>query len=142
MKLLKKIKSLLKINPEYISWDKKHEFMLSEHFSSKEMRCRCTRVSCQEQVIAIELLNRLEKLRNLIGPIQVNSAFRCAAHQEKLRKQGIHTAKKLSQHELGKAVDIQSNAIGGAALYFKSIGLAKTWMHLDLRDDKIRRWTY
>jgi len=67
-----------------------------------------------------------------------------------IRESGISTVVsiKTSTHEMGKAADCSSSGLTTAefiklaALKFKSIGIAKAFAHLDLRDDKIRRWNY
>jgi uncharacterized protein YcbK (DUF882 family) len=81
--------------------------------------------------------------------IIILSAYRCKEQQEKLRSEGKQTAKGVSQHELGRAVDLMSNGKTTEELVeaavkagFKSIGLARGWIHVDLRDDKDRRWNY
>jgi uncharacterized protein YcbK (DUF882 family) len=141
----------MELKGEFYVWDKSEpQTHISNHFTTKEMACKCTFKECREQKIAKELIDRLEKLRDATkDPIRVHSAYRCSAYQAHLRNQGVSTVvAKKSQHEEGKAVDVSSSALTSkaleklASLYFKSIGLASNFLHLDLRDDKVRRWDY
>jgi len=132
---------------KFAKWSKQQ---LSPFFHSVEFRCRCTETDCDTTLVDPELLNRLDAMRKILKQsIIILGAFRCAKHQQNLRGQGKQTAVGVSQHELGKAVDIMS--IGktteelekaASEAGFKSIGLARGWIHVDLRDDKDRRWKY
>jgi uncharacterized protein YcbK (DUF882 family) len=133
----------------YFYWKKGEDVPVSAHFGTKELTCQCSHPACIDQMISGELLNRLEKIRiDLAQPISVTSAFRCAEHQQDLRESGIMTAAGKSQHELGNASDIKcpvpiDDLVNTAAKYFQAIGIAHTWIHVDLRNDKpIRRWYY
>ena len=127
---------------------KKHEKIeLSKHFNSSEFICHCKHSECQDQMISKELINRLEKIREEIGqPLRITSAFRCAQYQADLRKTGILTAKGKSTHELGDAADIScpvpiDDLLKISAKQFSSIGIAKNFLHCDLRPGH-RRWNY
>ena len=132
---------------KFKKWSKQQ---LTPFFHSVEFRCRCTLPTCEDTEVDIELLNRLDEMRKILKQsIIILSAYRCKEHQENIRGQGIKTAVGVSQHELGKAVDIMSNGKTAEDLEeaakeagFKSIGIAKGWIHVDLRDDKERRWKY
>lgn len=122
---------------------------LTRNFVSKEFECRCLK-DCGNQYVSEELLNRLQSVRDEMGcPITVTSGFRCREHQEHLRGSGIKTATGISTHELGIAVDVQvapskmDKLYSILEKYFKSIGVARTFFHVDLRNDKEkRRWKY
>lgn len=122
---------------------------VSESFLSTEFDCRCKRPDCQTTQIDADLLRRLEALRKSVHmPVHVTSGFRCKAYQSALRDSGIQAA-ILSQHELGRAADIRVKGLTSAVLRehaimvgFKAIGFAKTFIHVDLRSDKVRRWNY
>lgn len=78
----------------------------------------------------------------------VNSGYRCKKKQQQLREQGYETAVGVSQHELGNAADLACSPMGminlkaAANLEFSALGEAKTFIHVDTRKDKMRRWTY
>ena len=130
---------------------KKHSnTRISAHFVSSEFECPCNHPSCVDQEISDSLIKKLEDLRVEFDlPISINSGYRCAEKQQDLRDQGYETATGKSTHELGKAVDIRPTDLSnmkdlGKLLpkYFKAIGTAKTFFHVDERDDKERRWSY
>lgn len=129
-------------------------YKLSKNFSSNEFSCKCSKPNCKEQRISIEMVNRLQVLRDTCGPITINEGFRCEEYQQQLlNTPGIEAAKK-SQHVLGMAADIKLGASllmlssdfvklkETAETLFKAIGTGKKFLHLDMREDKIRRWTY
>jgi zinc D-Ala-D-Ala carboxypeptidase len=132
---------------KYVTWKKGLRAELSEHFSTWEFECRCSFPDCGEQKVAVELVKRLEAVRKEYGkPITVTSGFRCNKKQESLRAQGYETAVGTSSHELGQAADITATQL--TPLYpvvekhFQAIGQARSFLHVDLRDDKRRRWSY
>lgn len=131
----------------YYVWTKGTQAALSEHFNTAEFACQCTHAECLEQRISIELINKLEECRREFrAPIRITSGFRCGAHQRDLASDGKTQTVPKSTHERGDAVDVK-----GALMtvlvpilkkHFKAIGMARTWAHVDLRSDKVRRWFY
>lgn len=125
---------------------------LGKYFNSKEMECHCKYDDCIDQFISETLIQKLDLVREEFGePLRVTSAFRCAKKQADLRGSGIKTAAGKSTHEMGAAVDIQPLYTSSEKMeklfkilekHFKAIGIAKTFYHVDLRNDKIRRWDY
>lgn len=125
---------------------------LSPHFNVSEFKCPCPQ--CTETKIDTDLIARLETLRAQTGPLKINSGYRCEHYQDELRLRGYETAVGVSQHTLGRAADVAGadTQFAGAELArmariagFKAVGVARTWVHLDLRgqdDGKIRTWTY
>lgn len=139
-----------KNNWEY-TWEKGRDVRFSTYFYAHEFECRCTNDSCREQRINVDLISKLNKIRIDLGsPIIINSGFRCAAKQQELLDKGYEAAPVgTSQHELGRALDISPldpkklvELKNLAAEQFMSLGLANTFVHVDLRNDKIRRWKY
>ena len=116
--------------------------IINTHFSDREMDCHC---GCGKTV-SPELLVRLEALRSMLGqPLSVTSGARCEAHNRKI---GGATN---SWHMKGLAVDIacvDSRLRGdiirlAGILGFNGIGVAKTYIHLDLQPaDRRRCWLY
>jgi len=136
-------------------WIKGKEYKLSDNFSTYEFECKCDRKDCREQLLRKEMVIKLQKMREQTNePIRINSGYRCKEYQEKLRKKGLPTAKKISQHSLGGAADITPARVGGspgprfakftiiAEGLFDAIGYGKGWLHIDMREDKKRSWTY
>ena len=124
---------------------------LSTHFNQSEFDCSCDQ--CTITIIDPKLIDLLEKMRTALKtPIQINSGYRCAHKQEMLRIQGYETAVGISQHELGKAADLQNGISLGFELEaaarqagFKAVGQAQIWIHVDLRgieNGVERAWKY
>ncbi len=131
----------------YYIWNKGEEAKLGKFFKTKEMACKCKLPTCVEQRIAIKLITKMTAIREeLAAPLWITSAFRCQGHQESLRASGIKTAVGKSTHELGHAADIRAADMDMLSAladdHFKAIGEAKAFIHVDLRDDKERRWVY
>jgi len=133
----------------YYTWLKGERVALSEHFSTHEFACPCKNTACLYQRIAKELVDKLELVRVEIGnPIRVTSGYRCSKYQAELRARGYETSLGPSQHEIGRAADITTAPYAlkpmavECADHFKAIGVGKTFVHVDLRADKERRWKY
>lgn len=133
----------------YYHWNKGYIGRISDHFSTKEMTCRCSFPDCVDQRISKDLIEKLEKVRvELDQPMIVTSAYRCSEYQAYLRSSGTNTVvAKKSTHETGDAVDVvpKDKKMEGfediCAKHFDSIGLASNFLHLDTRKGK-RRWNY
>lgn len=134
----------------YYIWSKGDVYPFNKYFKTSEFSCQCKLKACVEQKVSKNLIAKLTELREAINePLTITSGFRCTAHQEEIRKSGVSTVvAKVSTHELGDAADVQPTRTTIkdfetiAAKYFMSIGIAKNFLHLDLRSDKIRRWPY
>lgn len=145
----KKSGSSVKEEEGYYVWNKGENLPLSPYFSTKEFTCKCNFPECKKQRISKTLVVRLDLIRKEAKqPIIVTSAFRCTQYQAFLRSAGINTVvAKVSQHELGNAVDVVpkdgviDKFLAICEKHFDSIGLAKNFLHLDLRNGK-RRWNY
>jgi len=107
------------------------------HFSDREMDCHC---GCGKTV-SPELLVRLEALRGMLDrPLPVNSGARCETYNRQVK------GKLNSLHLKGLAVDLacrdgvlRSLIVRAAvALGFNGIGIAETFVHIDLRPESER----
>lgn len=140
----------IKIENGCYTWKKGDSFWINNWFKTSEFSCKCKHPECIEQKISIELINRLTDIREEVkSPMRIHSGFRCSAHQADIRKSGVSTVvAKKSTHELGNAADISVSRLIPAELMhvaarkFHSIGIALNFIHVDLRDDKVRRWNY
>jgi uncharacterized protein YcbK (DUF882 family) len=121
---------------------------LSKYFDAREFACPCP--NCTETLIDSLLVERLDALRERLGvPVRITSGYRCPAHQKWLAKRGYETAKN-SRHLIGEAADLWTGAHAGKELErharaagFCAVGVGRTFIHVDLRDDKPnRRWEY
>lgn len=134
----------------YYTWKKGEDLWLNNWFKTKEFVCQCKHTECVDQRVSIELVDRLTKIREEAqSPMRIHSGYRCTAHQEDIRNSGTSTVvAKKSTHELGHAADISVSRLTTPQLMplaekqFKSIGIANNFLHVDLRDDKVRRWNY
>lgn len=132
------------------TYPKTSQEKLSDHFNVSEFACPCT--TCTETLLDSDLVSKLEGVRLLLqAPIRINSGYRCANYQAELRLRGYETAVGLSQHQLGRAADIMASEgdVSGGVLEalsrqagFRAVGVGNVWVHVDLRDDRDRRWTY
>lgn len=119
-----------------------NKFTIKTHFKDTELNCRC---GCGKTVTDVLLL-RLECLRSMLGiPLTINSGARCHAWNE------TSGGARGSKHLDGIAVDIacSSDSIRNQILEmaphlgFFGIGLAKNYIHLDLRAEFDRAaWFY
>lgn len=129
------------------TWHRSQGVWKTAHFKAKEAECRCG--ICSMQMISDDFLLKLEELRQEYGaPIRINSGYRCQLKQDQLRKQGYETAKGISSHTQGIACDVSGSdmaALEAACLKVFanfSVGVAKTFIHVDQRSGGPRRWSY
>jgi uncharacterized protein YcbK (DUF882 family) len=135
----------------YFIWNKNEDIKISKNFNTKEFQCQCSRPACVEQRISLDLIEKLEQIRSQVGqPLIVTSGYRCFNHQQDLKDKGTVATviAQKSTHVLGDAADIKipkNNTIEQflekCEPHFESIGVANTFLHLDLRKGK-RRWNY
>ena len=102
-----------------------------KNFNLDEFKCKC---GCDHVSIHSDLLDLLQTARNILGPIQITSAFRCPEHNDKVSSTGLS-----GPHTTSKAVDIHvSNSQHRKELidYFApkvtGLGIAKTFIHIDI----------
>ena len=130
-----------------LNWTKGQKGNISLHFTFKEIECKCTFPSCKFNKISKELIDKIEEIRIATNaPLYITSAYRCEEYQNVLRDGGLRTSVGPSTHSLGLAVDIKqthmNTLVAEADKRFAAIGIAKSFIHVDMRTDKRRRWTY
>ncbi len=116
---------------------------ISKNFDRIEFACQC---GCGFADVDPTLLAMLQAMRDLVGPIYINSGCRCQKHN---KDEG---GKDNSAHLTGKGVDIEcSNSVhrfkllvAALTVGFERIGLAKTFIHLDVDETKppLVAWLY
>lgn len=113
------------------------------NFSPEEFERACP--PCKLEDMQLSFMNRLQTARDIAGlPFIINSAYRSKSHELKKGRSGS------SMHCLGRAVDIKCTsgalryAIVEAAVQagFRGIGIGKTFVHLDDRDENSVVWLY
>ena len=101
-----------------------------KNFNLKEFKCSC----CGLVDINSDLLDLLQTAREVVGPLQITSAYRCPEHNNNVSSTGLS-----GPHTTGKSVDIHvSNSQHRKQLidYFTNkvsgLGIAKTFIHIDI----------
>jgi uncharacterized protein YcbK (DUF882 family) len=111
-------------------------------FKREEFACQC---ACGSNRIKEALIAKLDEARAIAGvPFKINSGFRCQLHNKAVG------GAKTSRHLEGIAVDIHcSESIDRYkiinALFmtgFTGIGIAKTFIHADIRNTDRFVWVY
>ena len=102
-----------------------------KNFNLDEFKCKC---GCGNVSVYSDLLDLLQTARDIIGPMQITSAFRCNEHNDSVSSTGLS-----GPHTTSKAVDIHvSNSQHRKQLidYFTNkvtgLGIAKTFIHIDI----------
>lgn len=120
-----------------LCFPKGQDKQLSENFWLREMHCKCSSKDCRITLVCLEGIEELQKIRDLIGPLKISSAFRCGPHN-RTEGGGEH-----SMHLFGLAWDVipivapisalKEQAEGYSLFRKGGIGTYRTWLHLDLR---------
>ena len=125
---------------------------LSKNFSKLEFQCPC---SCGANKISSVLIEKLQKVRNIIGrPIIITSGVRCEFYNTSI-KASMNSSHIPDDYGIGHAVDIAClNSVDRYELvevtqkFFKRIGISKGsyggFVHLDVDRSKIQEvmWLY
>ena len=100
------------------------------NFSYDECKCSC----CGLVDVSSDLLDLLQEARNILGPLQITSFYRCPSHNDNVSSTG-----PTGPHTTGKSCDIHvSNSQHRKLLidYFANkvtgLGIAKTFIHIDI----------
>ena len=125
---------------------------LSENFSKLEIMCPC---SCGADKISSVLIEKLQKVRNIIGrPIIITSGVRCEFYNTSI-KASMNSSHISDEHGIGNAVDIactnskdRYELVELAQKFFKRIGISGGayggFIHLDVDKEKVQEvmWLY
>ena len=100
------------------------------NFSYDECKCSC----CGLVDVSSDLLDLLQEARNILGPLQLTSFYRCPSHNDSVSSTG-----PTGPHTTGKSCDIHvSNSQHRKLLidYFTNkvtgLGIAKSFIHIDI----------
>ena len=112
---------------------------LTKNFNLSEFVCHC---GCGSDYINPELVNKLQLVRDNMGPMSVTSGVRCKPHNTKIG--GSPT----SSHISGVAVDLKCDSgpfrqqiLTELTKHFQRIGIAKSFVHVDIdpaKSDSVR----
>ena len=125
---------------------------LSKNFSKLEVMCPC---SCGANKISSVLIEKLQKVRNIIGrPIIITSGVRCEFYNASI-KASMNSSHIPDEHGIGNAVDIacinskdRYELVEVTQKFFKRIGIAGegkgNFVHLDVDKEKVQEvmWLY
>ena len=113
-----------------------------KYFKEEEFECPC----CKENKTDSKLITLLDALRDDLGePMVITSGYRCPEHNEAVG------GSENSSHLKGLAADISCatshdrfKLLSVLFKYFDRIGIAKTFIHVDIDEDKPKQltWTY
>lgn len=115
----------------------------------KKLLCTCGNSGCDKRSVKQSVLDKLQLVRDDLGRgLIVNSGGRCPLHESEIHRE------KPADHQKCQAVDV---AISGGLQRgeivelgikhgFNAIGVAKTFIHLGVRDElangELMMWTY
>lgn len=117
-----------------------YQDQISTNFWRHEFACRC---GCGYDTVDVETLRILQAARTHFGArVTVNSGARCRSHNAAVG------GTKGSQHLYGRAADVQvdgytpDEVAAWVAEHYPeaSIGIYKTFVHIDTRSDGPARW--
>ena len=139
------------------SYPRGSQVRIQPNFRALEFDCACDDSKCKTTQVDDDLVLALQLIHDKTGgPVHVLEGYRCAKRQQWLRDQRnadgtpkYQTAIGRSPHEDGRAADIKTYIHPGHELEafaaqagVKAIGVGKRFIHIDMRRDKTRRWTY
>ena len=126
-------------------WDPVAHRPYTKNFKPSEFFCRCN--MCSDQIINEDIIHLAQKIRETFGKsLSINSGYRCPRYNSTLEG-----ASKMSQHVLGRAMDIfifgvtplqiaQVAIVNGAM----GLGIAPLFCHIDNREgvSDCKIWQY
>ena len=74
------------------------------YFSVEELSCHC---GCGQMKMNADFMDKVVKFRQFYGPLIVNSAYRCEAHDSAV---GTSTTPGSGPHTMGRAIDFKVTA--------------------------------
>ena len=114
---------------------------LTKNFTSEEFECNC----CKTDGIKKDFVERLQQARtNARISFKITSGYRCPNKQKLLKEHGYETAKGVSPHEKGVAVDIlatsgrERHTILSTLMAekFNRFGIGSNFIHVDADGDR------
>ena len=120
---------------------------LTQNFSKLELQCPC---SCGADKISPVLIEKLQKVRNIIGlPIIITSGVRCEFYNASLKNSSMNSSHMPDSYGLGQAVDISCTTskyryelVQVAQKVFNRIGISGGsyggGVHLDVDKEKVQ----
>ena len=81
------------------------------YFYLEELKCRCGECQSTGDEMDNQFMQQMVMIRQKVGVLTVNSAYRCPQHNNKVSKTGFHGA-----HTLGKAMDVAARGVQALAV--------------------------
>lgn len=121
---------------------------VSHHLNSNDFDCKCPRKACDKTIVSIDLIEAIEELWALVGPLQIEDGFRC----EPMNLDPLVCGARDSRHILGTGADLKSlKGLNGNLLARKAeevllfergaIGIGVGKIHVDIRPER-SRWCH
>lgn len=112
-----------------------------------KLLCTCGNELCDKRSVSQEHLNRIQKTRNIVGPLPVTSGGRCPYHPDELHRTTP------ADHQKMQGTDVRCNGSNrgnivqaGIDAGCNAIGVAKYFVHLghrpELPDGHVTMWVY
>jgi len=115
--------------------------MTYRHFSTSEFRCRET----GENDMKPEFIHMLDELRERVGhPLVITSGYRSVNHsaERSKKKGGTHTQGIAADIAVSNGEQRMKIVKEALAMGFGGIGVARTFVHVDMRTTTPVMWTY
>jgi len=115
--------------------------------SDIKLLCTCGHPDCDKRSVSQEHLDRVQNVRDMLGPLSVTSGGRCPNHPDETHRTTP------ADHQKQQGIDIQCNGASrgnivnaGIEAGCNAIGVAKTFVHLgyrpELPEGHITMWVY
>ena len=112
-----------------------------KYFNESEFACsHCGKVAMDQ-----EHIDRVNALRESVGfPLKVSSGYRCPEHplEAKKSKPGTHAQGIACDIAVANGVERRQLVKQAFYLGFTGIGVAKTFVHVDMRETEPVLWVY
>lgn len=112
-----------------------------KHFQLAEFDCKET----QENKMTARFLTAIDELREICDfPFTINSGYRSPLHSKESVKErpGMHSYGIACDVRVADGVQRLSVVKNALAMGFTGIGVAKTFIHVDLRETQPVMWVY
>lgn len=112
-----------------------------KHFHISEFRCRET----GENDMKPEFIHMLDELREKCGfPFTITSGYRSTQHSIEVRKEqpGTHTQGIAADIAVSNGFERMNIVHEALKMGFSGIGVAKSFVHVDMRTTTPVMWTY
>ena len=112
-----------------------------------KLLCTCGHADCDKRSVSQEHLNRVQVVRDLLGPLTVRSGGRCPNHPDEIHRTTPADHQKRQGIDVGINGNTRGNVVdAGIKAGCNAIGVAKTFIHLGYRPDlpagHIVMWVY